>query len=182
MVIFDTEGKVVEDPDLLLGQIEYKSIDVVHSWVVDEPEKGHWETIAEYPNGGKDIEWQVDAPESGHWETRDQEGELVEHFDGIIPDDLPREEQHPDIWQYAVYTPYTEEEITKMQRDNQIAELKGNLASTDYTVIKVYEAMVTGDALPDDEAERYAEIITQRREWRSQINQLEAEAENQNGS
>lgn len=66
--------------------------------------------------------------------------------------------------------------------DQQIQTLKSQLAQSDYAVIKVYEAMVTGDALPDDEAERYAEIITQRREWRSQINQLEAEAENQNGS
>lgn len=61
----------------------------------------------------------------------------------------------------------------------QIAVLKQQLADTDYTVIKVYEAMVTGDALPDDEAERYAEVITQRRQWRSQINELEASLSDQ---
>lgn len=180
MVIFDVEGQIIEDPDLLLGDLTEKTLDVVHTWVVDEPEKGHYETIAEYPNGGKDIEWKIDTPEKGHWETRDQDGELVEHFDGFIPDDLPHEESHPDIWVYAVYTPHSEEEIAKTQRDNQISILKASLSATDYAVIKVYEAMVTGDALPDDEAERYAEVITQRRQWRSQINELEQEV-NQNG-
>ena len=59
----------------------------------------------------------------------------------------------------------------------QIAQLKTQLASTDYAVIKVYEAMVTGDELPEEEASRYAEMIVQRREWRSQINELEASLE-----
>ena len=59
----------------------------------------------------------------------------------------------------------------------QIAQLKQQLAATDYAVIKVYEAMVTGDELPEEEASRYADMIVQRREWRSQINDLEASLE-----
>lgn len=64
--------------------------------------------------------------------------------------------------------------------DQQIAELKSKLAETDYVAIKVYEAMVSEEAIPDEDATRYAEIITQRKEWRQQINQLESEV-NQNG-
>ena len=60
---------------------------------------------------------------------------------------------------------------------NQIAALKTKLAETDYVVTKVSEAMVVGEALSDEEAERYSEIITQRREWRAQINDLEASLE-----
>lgn len=56
----------------------------------------------------------------------------------------------------------------------QIARLKNKLAETDYAVIKVYEAMVIGEALPDEDAARYSEMISQRQEWRSQINELEA--------
>lgn len=59
----------------------------------------------------------------------------------------------------------------------QIAELKQKLQETDYTVIKVYESMVTGEALPDEDAERYAEVIEQRKAWRVQINELEASSE-----
>lgn len=61
--------------------------------------------------------------------------------------------------------------------ENQIAALKAKLAETDYVVTKVAETMVTGIALSDEEAERYSEIITQRREWRAQINDLEASLE-----
>lgn len=64
--------------------------------------------------------------------------------------------------------------------DQQINELKSKLAQTDYVAIKVYEAMVSEEAIPDEDATRYAEIIAQRKEWRQQINQLEREV-NQNG-
>lgn len=59
----------------------------------------------------------------------------------------------------------------------QIVELKQKLLDTDYMVIKVYESMVTGEALPDEDAERYAEVIEQRKAWRIQINELEASSE-----
>lgn len=59
----------------------------------------------------------------------------------------------------------------------QIANLKSQLAETDYAVIKVYESMVTGDALPEEDASRYAEIISQRQQWRAQINELESSLE-----
>ena len=62
--------------------------------------------------------------------------------------------------------------------DVQVAELKQKLASTDYVAIKVYETMVTGESLPEEDATRYADIISQRQQWRQQINELE---ENQNG-
>lgn len=61
--------------------------------------------------------------------------------------------------------------------DIQIARLKNKLAETDYAVIKVYEAMVIGEALPDEDAARYSEMISQRQEWRSRINELEASLE-----
>ena len=61
--------------------------------------------------------------------------------------------------------------------DAKIEALKSRLYETDYVVIKVYESMVTGDALPEEEAARYAEIISQRQEWRAQINELETSLE-----
>lgn len=56
----------------------------------------------------------------------------------------------------------------------QIQSYKAKLASSDYAVIKVYEAMVTGESLPEEEASRYSDLIIQRREWRQKINELEA--------
>lgn len=57
--------------------------------------------------------------------------------------------------------------------DGQIAELKQKLAETDYMVVKVYEAMITGEELPEDDTNRYSDAIIQRQQWRSQINELE---------
>lgn len=56
----------------------------------------------------------------------------------------------------------------------EMAELKANLAATDYVAVKIAEYKATGDELPEGDAERYAGIIEQRREWRSRINELEA--------
>ena len=48
----------------------------------------------------------------------------------------------------------------------QIAELKQNLSNTDYKAIKFAEGELS--------EQEYASIRTQRREWRAEINRLEA--------
>lgn len=47
----------------------------------------------------------------------------------------------------------------------RVAQLKGLLRDTDYTVIKIAE----GAATPEE----YAEVIAQRQDWRAEINRLE---------
>lgn len=59
----------------------------------------------------------------------------------------------------------------------QILTLKANLDKTDYIVAKIAEAQVTGRALPEEDATRYADILIQREQWRAQINELEAQME-----
>lgn len=51
--------------------------------------------------------------------------------------------------------------------DAEIAELKAQLAETDYKAIKYAEGWIT--------AEEYAETKAQRQAWRDRINELEAE-------
>lgn len=61
----------------------------------------------------------------------------------------------------------TEEEI----KQRRIAELKGQLDSTDYVVIKITES---DDAEEQAQLrEEYAEVITNRKAWRAEINELE---------
>ena len=52
----------------------------------------------------------------------------------------------------------------------EIAELKSQLASTDYKIIKCSEAQLVGDELPYN----VAELHTERQALRDRINQLEA--------
>lgn len=177
MVVFDASGNVLTEYSDTGGTFEAVNADVIHAYVIDTEEKGHYETVAEYPNGGKDVEWVVDEPETGHWETRfSDSGEIAEHCDIQIPDDFPRDIETPDVWTYYVYTPYTPEEIAEMARVSEIEELKAKLTETDYVVTKLAEATASGDDLPEDDAKRYAEIIKQRKEWRARINELEAAA------
>lgn len=65
-------------------------------------------------------------------------------------------------WYIAGYAP-EKPEIVKAEEE--IAELKKALAGTDYAIIKIAEGVAT--------AEEYADVITQRAQWRERINELE---------
>lgn len=63
--------------------------------------------------------------------------------------------------------------------DQRIAELKSNLDSTDYVVIKLSEMKLSNqNTLSDEDTKRYSEIISNRQAWRDEINRLESEKEN----
>lgn len=52
-----------EDVDYRLGKLSDDKIFVQHHDAVEAvEEQGHYETLQEYPNGGKDVEWKVDVP------------------------------------------------------------------------------------------------------------------------
>ena len=73
----------------------------------------------------------------------------------------------------SMYIPITKEQFEYQEVDprqhiwDQIYNLKGLLASTDYQAIKFAEGQIS--------AEDYEPIKQQRQAWRNQINQLEAE-------
>lgn len=122
MIILDKNGKLVESPDYERGRVEAREKPVTHSYVIDTDEEGHWEVTHEYPNGGQDVEWSVDVPEEGHWETRGEDGEIVEHYDGVIPEDWPKEQVIADAWQYGLYIEYTPDELEEIARQKAEAE------------------------------------------------------------
>lgn len=52
-----------EEVDLELGYLRPESIISMHHEATEEVEEvGHYEVIAEYPNGGKDVSWIIDTP------------------------------------------------------------------------------------------------------------------------
>lgn len=63
--------------------------------------------------------------------------------------------------------PLTAAQKAKQEKLAEIARLKGELAKTDYCVIKIAEGVAT--------PEEYAEVLTNRAAWRAQINALEEE-------
>lgn len=64
MRIFDQNGVELleENVDLAKGRLVKDQLFVTHHEAVEAvEEQGHWITVAEYPNGGKDVEWVVDV-------------------------------------------------------------------------------------------------------------------------
>ena len=62
MKILDETGAVVENPDLTLGYLTADTEEITHPAVDGVEEQWHWETVTEYPNGGKDVQRVVDVP------------------------------------------------------------------------------------------------------------------------
>lgn len=116
MIVYNERGEIIEDFDLDAGYLEPKSKKVEHRWEVDSEEQGEWVTIKEYPEtGGKDVEWKVTSEEQGHWKTVDEEDREVEDFDGDLSDDWPHDMAIPDVFNYAVYHEYTEDELIERE-------------------------------------------------------------------
>mgnify|MGYP004522543853 FL=1 len=61
MKTIDELGNIIENPDLELGYLKQDKEIIHHDAVKDVEEKYHYETIAEYPNGGKDVEKVIDV-------------------------------------------------------------------------------------------------------------------------
>lgn len=62
MKIIDENGAVVENPDLTLGYLTDDTQPLEHPAQEAVAEVAHYETVAEYPNGGRDVQRVVDVP------------------------------------------------------------------------------------------------------------------------
>lgn len=81
MRIFDKNGIEIESPDLEKGYLKNDSLFIMHHESVEAVEEiGHWETVAEYPNGGKDVEWIVDTPGVEAAEAWDEYEEILRYI------------------------------------------------------------------------------------------------------
>lgn len=116
MRIFDELNNLLETFDESKGYLKKDSLFVRHHEAVDAAEEqGHWETIAEYPNGGKDVDWIVDVPAV----------EAKEAWD-----------EYEDILRFV---PFSVKELA----ERRVAELKGKLFDTDYNILKIVEGAST---------------------------------------
>ena len=88
-----------EQINLELGYLRPESIISIHHKAVEEvKEVGHYEVIAEYPNGGKDVIWVIDVPGI----------EAKEAWD-----------EYEDIQRYVLYT---EEELVARDAEKKAKE------------------------------------------------------------
>lgn len=62
MKIIDETGTVLENPDLMLGYLVNDTEPLEHPAIEGVEEVSHYETVTEYPNGGRDVQKIVDRP------------------------------------------------------------------------------------------------------------------------
>ncbi len=62
MKILDKTGAVVENPDLTLGYLTDDTQPLEHPAQEAVAEVAHYETVAEYPGGGRDVRKIIDVP------------------------------------------------------------------------------------------------------------------------
>ncbi len=108
--VYDADGNQLDSYDLTMGRLETRQKVTHHDAVEGVEEQGHYEVVAQYPNGGKDVAWVVDVP-------------------GVAA-----QEAYDEIMIYDAYIPYTTEELLEMERqrtqptmDEQVAEIRAAL-------------------------------------------------------
>lgn len=99
--------KILEEYDLEKGYLKEDTITIHYDEVQAVEEKGHYETIAEYPNGGKEVEWIIDVEGVEYQPERDEEEKI------------------------QIYIPYTNEELLENKKD----ELRNKRKSECFTII-----------------------------------------------
>lgn len=127
MRTIDQDGREIVAPDLEAGHLVPERILVAHHDAIEAVEEvSHYEVIAEYEGGGKDVQRVIDIP-------------------GIAARDAW--DEYEDVYRYV---PYTAAERAKMR----IEVLKAQLAETDYAVIKIAEGAATAADYVDLIAQR----------------------------
>ena len=66
------------------------------------------------------------------------------------------------------------QEYKDLVRSNEINEYRQYLNNTDYVITKLNEAKIEDEELFNSLKEKYAEVLTKRKEARAKINELEA--------
>lgn len=107
MKIYDENNMEIASPDLDKGYLTQEQRLVAHHDAVETMEEvGHYEVIAEYPNGGKDVEWIVDTP-------------------GVAAQDAWDEYET-----VQVYHPFTAEEIAARNAPTQLDRIEAQVFYT----------------------------------------------------
>lgn len=115
--IYNEQMERIENPDLTLGYLKPGTRTVHHEAVEGVTEVWHYETVAEYPNGGKDVHKVVDDPGV----------EAKPAWDEDIP--------------IQIYVPYTQEELERMEAERSKPTMEDRLATLEEENNQLKEAL-----------------------------------------
>lgn len=115
--IYNENMERIENPDLTLGYLKSSTRAVHHDAIEGVTEVWHYETIAEYPNGGKDVRKIIDVPgvaAQGAWD-----------------EEIP----------IQIYVPYTQEELDRMEAERNKPAMEDRLIALEEENIQLKEAL-----------------------------------------
>ncbi len=120
MKIIDETGTVIESPDLTLGYLADDTEAVQHPAQEAVAEQSHYETVAEYPSGGRDVRRVIDAPGVP---ARDAWTELVpiKRYIRYTAAELAAQEQARREQQEQAELPAAVAELSRQLTDLQLA-------------------------------------------------------------
>ena len=124
MKIIDETGAIMENPDLTLGYLTDDTQPLEHPAQEAVAKVAHYETVAEYPSGGRDVQRVVDVPG--------------------VPAQAAWTEQMP----VQRYIRYTAEELAAQEEARKKQEAKDKLPET---VAALNAALADADALNLDQ-------------------------------
>lgn len=111
MRILNQNNIEVTSPDLSLGYLVEEEIFIKHHDAIDAiEEQWHYETIKEYPNGGKDVEKVIDVPH------------------------VPAREAYDEYETIQRYILYTEEELLRIEAERNKPSLEDRMSALEETV------------------------------------------------
>lgn len=118
MKIIDSNGVEIATPDLTKGSLKQETQTIHHDAVAGVEEVSHYETIREYPNGGKDVKKVVDVKAVSAQEAYDEEVEVQR------------------------YVLYTAEELAAQEKARKEAEEKAQLPTAEERLAALEAAML----------------------------------------
>ena len=121
-VFNEDKTQELKEYDLNKGHLKLDKLFIRHHEAVEEiKEQWHYETIAEYPNGGKDVSKVIDVPYQAPQEAFDE---------------------YEDIY---VYIPYTDEELEELNKPSELEILKREQEVTAQAVQDLILTMMGGN-------------------------------------
>lgn len=114
MKIIDSNGNPIATPDLTKGYLKPETRTIHHDSVAGVEEVSHYETIAEYPNGGKDVRKVVDVPGVAAKEAYDEEVE-VQRYILYTADELAAQEKARKEAEEKAQLPTAEERLAALE-------------------------------------------------------------------
>lgn len=99
MRIFDKANTELTTIDESKGLLVPDRIFITHHEAIEAvTEEGHWVTIKEYPNGGKDVEWVVDVPAVEAVDAWDEYEDIYRYVEFTQEELAWREEAAKSVW------------------------------------------------------------------------------------